>query len=199
MILTLQPLKEETLGIFKELLGSSEFGGCFCAVWTSHGDDWIARCHDKSQPNFLITEKNVLEGRHVGYLVYQGNDLIGWTGSGPKIAFPFLKTKLGSRLSDFSPKTWSIGCLAVKEAFRGKGLSDLIIQSVIDEATAKGADTLEAYPIKPFHEPRIFRGTYELYKRLGFVECGSEKDGEYEIVLMNCPLRGNQTAQGSES
>lgn len=187
--LTLVALTPDKLEAFRGLLGSSDFGGCFCAVWTSFGDDWVSRCRDKSQPNFSITKKSVEEGRDVGFFVYQGDELIGWTGSGPKTAFPSLKTKLGSRLSDFSDEIWSVGCLAVREAFRGKGLSDLIVQAVKEEAIAKGATSLEAYPTRPFHEPRIFRGTHQLYKRMGFVEAGAEKDGDYEIVLMKLPLR----------
>lgn len=188
MNLTLEPLTQERLDTFRELLGSSEFGGCFCAVWTSYSDDWVSRCHDKSQPNFLITKKNVEEGRHVGFLIYQASDLIGWTGSGPKTAFPFLKTKLGSRLSDYSSEIWSLGCLAVRESFRGQGFSDLIVKTVTKEASERGAIALEAYPTRPFHEPRVFRGTHSLYTRLGFAEISSEKDGDFEIALMSLPL-----------
>lgn len=188
MRLKLQPLTANKLDVFKELLGSNEFGGCFCAVWTSHGDDWSERCKDKAQPNFLITKKNVEAGKHVGFLIYDGDSLVGWTGSGPKTDFPFLKAKLGSRLSDFSSETWSVGCLAVKEAYRGKGIADLIVKAVAEEAEKNYATALEAYPTRPFHEPRVFRGTYQLYARLGFAEAGAERDGEYEIVLMNLPL-----------
>jgi|JI6StandDraft_1071083.scaffolds.fasta_scaffold632965_1 hypothetical protein len=45
-----------------------------------------------SQPNCLITKKRVEAGHHVGFLVYDGDLLVGWTGSGPKTDFPFLKT-----------------------------------------------------------------------------------------------------------
>ncbi|MEK6706628.1 MAG: GNAT family N-acetyltransferase [Bdellovibrionota bacterium] len=188
MSLSLEPLKIGKIDAFKDLLGSSDFGGCFCAVWTSHSDDWVTRCHDKLQPNFQITKMNVESGRHTGYLIYQDQDLVGWTGSGPKTSFPFLKEKLGSRLSNYSDDIWSIGCLAIKEDFRGRGLSDAIVQAVIAEARANGATCLEAYPTRPFHEPRVFRGTYQLYKRIGFIETGSEKDGDYEIVLMKFSL-----------
>lgn len=188
MTLRLEPLKPEKLDTFRELLGSNDFGGCFCAVWTSHSDDWVSRCNDKAQPNFFITKRNVEAGKHAGYFVYQGNSLVGWTGSGPKTTFPFLKTKLGSRLSEFSDNIWSVGCLSVRETFRGKGISDLIVRSIIEEARSAGAVALEAYPTRPFHEPRIFRGTYQLYKRLGFIEQGTERDGDYEIVLMRLPL-----------
>lgn len=187
-IFNLQPLREVGLNKFRELLGSSDFGGCFCAVWTSHGEDWTQRCEDKSQPNFFITKKNVEDGRHVGFLIYDGEELVGWTGSGPKKAFPWLKEKLGSRLSDFSDQIWSVGCLAIKKNFRGNGIADSVVQAVIAEARASGATCVEAYPARPFHEPRVFRGTYNLYNRLGFAEVDAERDGEHEIVLMRHPL-----------
>ncbi len=188
MNLRLENLIPEKLDTFRELLGSCDFGGCFCAVWTSYSDDWVTRCHDKSQPNFQITKKNIEQGLHIGYLIYQGDNLIGWTGSGPKTVFPLLKTKLGSRLSEFSSNVWSIGCLAVREVFRGKGMADLIVRAVIDEARMNGAVAVEAYPTRPFHEPRIFRGTFQLYKRLGFIEAGVDKDEDYEILLMRFSL-----------
>jgi GNAT superfamily N-acetyltransferase len=184
----LSSLTPDKLDDFRDLLGSREFGGCFCAVWTSYGEDWASRCSDQSQPNFFITGKNVKEGRHAGYLVYQDKSLIGWTGSGPKTAFPYLKSKLGSRLSDYSSDIWSVGCLAVKESYRGNGVSDLIVRAVAKEASARGASFLEAYPTRRFHEPRIFRGSYTLYQRLGFLEAGAEKDEDHEIVLMRLGL-----------
>ncbi len=189
MNLRLESLSVETLPQFRELLGSNEFGGCFCAVWTSYGSDWEDRCKDKSQPNFLITKANVEAGRHTGFLVYDNEDLVGWTGSGPKTDFPFLKTKLGSRLSDFNSEIWSVGCLAVTTAYRGRGIADLIVKAVAAEARKQGSVALEAYPTRPFHEPRIFRGTFQLYSRLGFREAGSDRDGAHEIVLMQLPLR----------
>jgi hypothetical protein len=84
MSLRLEALRDDKLDTFRSLLGSREFGGCFCAVWTTYGDDWLQRCEDKTQPNFFTTKKNIEDGSHVGYFVYQGDDLVGWTGSGPK-------------------------------------------------------------------------------------------------------------------
>jgi GNAT superfamily N-acetyltransferase len=160
-IVEIRHLTPEKLDVFKDLLGSKDFGGCFCAVWTSYSDDWVRRCKDQTQPNFLITKRNVEEGRHVGVLVYRGTDLVGWTGSGPKTDFPFLKTKLGSRLSIFSSEIWSVGCLAIADSYRGNGLADFIIQAVAEEARAKGATHLEAYPTRP-----IQRSDYPAEKRL---------------------------------
>ena len=188
MKLRLEPLTVGKLDAFRALLGSPEFGGCFCAVWTSYGEDWLARCEDPAQPNFLLTQGNVRAGRHIGFLVYEAQTLVAWTGSGPKTAFPFLKTKLASRLSAFSPEIWSIGCLAVKQDFRGTGLPDRIVLAIMEEARSQGASLLEAYPTRPFDAPRIFRGTCQLYQRLGFKEAGAETDAPHEILLMQLPL-----------
>lgn len=189
MEVRLHSLTENDLGAFQNLLGSTDFGGCFCAVWTSFGEDWEKRCDDPSQPNFTLTARNVKNGLHVGYLVYKGSGLVGWTGSGPKTSFPLLKTKLGSRLSDFSDRIWSIGCIAVAKEQRGKSFSEQIVRAVCEEARIRGADLVEAYPARPFHEPRIYRGTHTLYERSGFKEINSEKDGEFDIVLMQLPVK----------
>ncbi|MGZ3694491.1 MAG: GNAT family N-acetyltransferase [Bdellovibrionota bacterium] len=188
MEIRLQPLTADKLPEFRALLGSSDFGGCFCAVWTSHGADWEQRCGDSSQPNFAITAKNVEEEKHTGFLVYSGDQLVGWTGSGPRTAFPLLESKLGSRLSPHTDSVWSIGCLAVSEKFRGQKLGEKIVQAVIEKARASGAEALEAYPVRPFHEPRAYRGTVSLFSRMGFAEKGAEKDGAHDILLMRFSL-----------
>lgn len=195
--LRLEPLTNKSLKLFRDLLGSSDFGGCFCAVWTSYGQDWTKRCNDPAQPNYFTTERLVNQGHHVGYLVFDNDELVGWTGSGPKTAFPQLETKLGSRLSSFSPKTWSVGCLAVPETHRGKKLSERIVAALILEARIHNSEVVEAYPIRPFHEPRIFRGTHSLYQRMGFEEVGSEKDGEFDIVLMRLPFPPDSSDESS--
>ncbi len=188
MEIQLKALTPNDKDAFRTLLGSTDFGGCYCAVWTSYGDDWEKRCADSSQPNFFSTIQNLEKGRHIGYFVYSGNQLIGWTGSGPKTSFPLMKMKLGSRLSEFSEELWSIGCLAVSSKFRGKNISEKIVRAVIDEARSKGAKAVEAYPVRPYHEPRMYRGSYKLFERLGFTEVGNEKDGDFDILLLKYSL-----------
>ena len=190
-MIRLATLKPTDLDVFRNLLGSTDFGGCFCAVWTSYGDDWESRCEDKAQPNYFATAAHVKEGKHVGYLVYENDKLVGWTGAGPKTSFPLLKTKLGSRLSAFTEKTWVIGCIALKTEHRGRNLSDRIVEAVIAEAISHGAEGLESFPVRPFHEPRVYRGTEGLYKRAGFKEIGADKDGDFDILLMQRKLAGS--------
>ncbi len=184
----LVPLSPALLDEFRSLMGSNEFGGCFCAVWSSFDESWEKRCADLTQPNFFISKLEVEKGKHKGFLVYQGINLVGWAGSGPKTDFPILENKLGSRLSKFSQEVWSVGCLAIRKEFRGKGLADLIVKNLIKLARQSNAVAIEAYPTYPYDEPRVFRGTFSLYQRHGFTEIGSEIDGEFEIKLMKLTL-----------
>jgi len=138
--------------------------------------------------HFFVTKKNVEQGKHVGYFVYENSNLLGWTGSGPKTAFRLLKDKLGNRLSEFSDNIWSIGCIALTEGARGRNLSEAVVRAVIEKAKATGAKILEAYPTRPFHEPSMYRGSHKLYERMGFNEVGSEKDDDFEILLVRYSL-----------
>jgi hypothetical protein len=69
-VLTLNPLTEVNFETFASLLGGCEFGGCYCAVWTSHDDTWSDRCSDVNRPNLGITRARVKAGDHVGFLAY---------------------------------------------------------------------------------------------------------------------------------
>lgn len=187
-MIRLEPLDDQTLGAFAALLGGQEFGGCFCAVWTSHGPGWSARCVDPARPNLAVTRERVLAGQHVGYLVRDGSEVVAWTGAGPKSGFPALGTRLAARLTPMSDDVWAIGCLAISRARRGAGLSASIVNQVIGLARAAGARAVEAYPTRPWDEPRSYRGSLTTYERLGFRESGAERDGDSEIVLLRLGL-----------
>jgi GNAT superfamily N-acetyltransferase len=184
----LERLTTARLSDFRALLGGPEFGGCFCAVWTSFGDDWASRCADPQQPNYQRTARDLAAGRHVGFLVHEGAELIAWTGAGPKDSFPLMASKLGSRLTPSDERTWAVGCIAVREAHRGRKVADAVVAAVVEEARRTGAASVEAYPVRPFHEPRVYRGTEALYRRAGFVEAGAERDGPHEVLLMRRAL-----------
>ena len=189
MKLELRPLGTDELSSFACLLGGAEFGGCFCAVWTSFDDTWVARCRDPSRPNLALTRRDVEAGRKAGFLVYHEGELIAWTGAGPKTEFPAMATRHGGRLSSMSSDTWVVGCLAIKEAWRGKGVATAIVRAILARAAEAGAMRVEAYPTRPWDEPRSYRGALAMYDKLGFEEVGSDPDGESAIVQVVKRLR----------
>ena len=182
---TLTPLTEANFDAFASLLGRPDFGGCFCAVWTSHDAGWGARCADPERPNLEATRRDLAAGRRPGYLVHLDGELAAWTGSGPKKEFPLLRDRAGARLSDeWGDDAWCIGCLAIAETHRGRGAAARVVEAVLEEARRGGARTVEAYPTNPWDEPRSYRGAQSTYAKLGFQEAAGESVGEADILLM---------------
>lgn len=182
--LTLQRLATHNLAEFERLLGGRDFDGCFCAVWTQRGDDWVTRCRDPSRPNLTETIRRVEAREHVGFLVYEGGEPVAWTGSGPKTCFPRLRERLASRLSPATAETWSVGCIAIPQARRGHGLSRRIILAVAEAARGAGALVLEAYPTELPDPERAYRGLRSTLEQLGFQRRGVERDDDNNILLM---------------
>jgi hypothetical protein len=101
---------EAFAGLFKE--GGS---GCFCASWLAMDSAWAARCKDPLKPNLAITRQNVALGHHIGFLVYEQERLVGWSGASPKAEYLSTeKDRLGARLSAFLSDAWAIGSLAAE-------------------------------------------------------------------------------------
>ncbi|MEM7165759.1 MAG: GNAT family N-acetyltransferase [Planctomycetota bacterium] len=194
--LVLVPLAPDNLSAFQQLLGRTEFGGCFCAVWTHHDADWEACCNDPLQPNLARTREDVQSGRQAGFLVehrvapQESGEIIAWTGAGPKSEFPGLRSRLGARKSQHFTDTWCIGCMAIRADYRGRGVSSAIVAAVMAQARSCGATRVEAYPTDPWDEPRSYRGALSTYTRAGFREVCREADGESQIVLLQASLQG---------
>lgn len=194
MSLRLRALRPADLGAFEALLGGTGFGGCFCAVWCHHGPDWGARCADPARPNLAATAADVRAGRRAGFLVELAGAVVAWTGAGPWSEFPGLDRRLGARLVPPEERAWVLGCLALAPAVRGRGLGEDIVRAVLDAARGAGAAHVDAFPTRPWDEPRSYRGALSTYGRLGFEERGAEADGEAEIVWVRRVLGAGERA-----
>lgn len=143
---------------------------------------------DPSLPNLKLAKDFVEKQIHLGYLVFDNDNFIGWTASGPKTEFPLLRTKLASRLTDFKSNIWSIGCLSMKNCKEEEGAFLQVIDLVIQQARLSGVEYLEAYPVDPWDKHRSYRGNKDWYRQLGFKQFGSEEDGVSKIICMRLKL-----------
>jgi GNAT superfamily N-acetyltransferase len=178
------------MGDFERLLGGKEFGGCFCAVWTSHDETWEDRCQNRKSENLELTRSRVRRREHVGYLVSRELDgaIVGWTGSGPKTGFTRLKAWPGTRMGPQDDSVWVVGCLAIGFAYRGLGYSQQIVELLEAEAKAAGAAALEAYPADPVDDADAWRGSRKLFESVGFKVEGEETVGGKKFLRMVKPL-----------
>lgn len=184
--LKLVRLDRRRLGDFERLHGGREFGGCFCALWRAPQEGWVERCKTQPKDNFEDTRRRVLDGEHVGFLAIRESDgaVVGWTGSGPKTAFPLMKERPGSRLSPFEDSLWAVGCLAVPFVYRDLGYAREMVRLLVEEARAAGARAIEACPVEPAEESAAWRGSKSLFENLGFKAAGSEPLGERTVLRM---------------
>jgi GNAT superfamily N-acetyltransferase len=183
--LSLVRLDKRRFADFERLLSGREFNGCYCALWRRHGPDWEERCKSRPKENLEDARLALAEGAHVGFLALRESDgaFVGWTGSGPKTAFPYMKDRFGSRLGPFEDSLWAVGCVAVAFPHRGVGYGSRIVELVVEEARRSGARAVEACPVEPEHESEAFRGSKALYESLGFVLCGQEAEPCGRTVL----------------
>lgn len=178
------------LGDFERLLSAREFGGCFCAYWTSSGDGFEERCKSAPQENLEAVRRLVRSGGRAGYLVFREDDgaTVAWTAAGPKTAFPRLKSEPGGRLGRWSDDVWAVACLSVAFPYRGLGYARATLGLVADEARAAGARALEGYPADPSGEQDAYRGSKAFYEAAGFTAAESEQDGGRRILRMELAL-----------
>jgi ribosomal protein S18 acetylase RimI-like enzyme len=150
--------------------------GCYCAVWTLPASvDWTTRCQNQEgQENEQHTAHRVLQGEHVGYLMFDNSHVVGWCGAGPKSTFPLLAEKIGSRLTEAPVGRWSLACLALHPRFRGEGRQDALVSLICEQALQEGAQDIEAYPVVPSDSWRAYRGSQSLFVRHGFREVACE-------------------------
>lgn len=59
---------------------------------------------------------------------------------------------------------------------------------MVERARSAGARVVEAYPVRPWDEPRSYRGHHRTYLGLGFREIAAERDGGAEILLLQREL-----------
>ena len=191
--LRLAALDKRRIQDFEHLLSGKEFGGCYCAVWTNFDEGWDQRCKERPQENLEHTRAKVFARKHVGFLVIRDSDgaVVGWTGSGPKTAFPRLKDRPGSRTGPFEDAVWAVGCLAIARSYRGLGYARQIVEGVIEEARRAGARVVEGYPVEPEADDHAYRGTRKLYEALGFTVAGQEPEGTGSVLRMEKTLTEN--------
>ena len=75
---------------------------------------------------------------------------------------------------------WSVVCFFVSKAFRGKGVTTVLLQAAVEYAGEHGARTVEGYPIEP-KTPRIppvfaWTGLASAFRKSGFVEVERRSD-----------------------
>jgi GNAT superfamily N-acetyltransferase len=145
-------------------------GGCWCMTPRLTRSEYERNKGDK---NRRALKKLVDSGRAPGVLGYIGERPVGWCAIEPREAFGSLGRSRLFKPVDDEP-VWSIVCLFVDKAERGKGVSRRLIEGAVRHARDHGARIVEAYPVEPKKKPMppvfAWPGIASVYRQAGFRE-----------------------------
>lgn len=146
---------------------------CYCVGWSNancEGQDFST-----AEKRRAIAVTYVNNSSLQGYLAYYDNRVVGWCNANTKsecFDCQYGKMYLGcTAKEEASPsiKVKSVFCFAVSPEMRKKGIAELLLKRVCEDALRDGFDFVEAYPNKEFINTLAdCMGPVKLYEKLGF-------------------------------
>ncbi|MEM7121535.1 MAG: GNAT family N-acetyltransferase [Pseudomonadota bacterium] len=144
---------------------------CWCMAWrTQPPEAKEARNTERNAVLKAALGARVADGMPIGLLGYCDGEAIAWCSFAPRPTF----RRLGGPEDDgtASQNVWSLTCFFIKRAFRGRGLSERLLNAALAYARRQNAACVEAYPVEPDSPSYRFMGLTTLFERAGFVEVG---------------------------
>jgi GNAT superfamily N-acetyltransferase len=184
--IALLPLREDRWHDFEALFGENgAYGGCWCMWWRCTRAEFE---REKGEGNKQAMKSLVESGTVPGLLGYLGKKPVGWISVAPRLDFSSLERSPVLRRIDDLP-VWSIVCLFIDKAYRGRGISNALVRGAQDYVRSQGGTILEAYPTLPKSEKLApvssFMGVPSIFQRAGFVECAQPSKAK---SYMRCEL-----------
>ena len=176
--LEVRPVTAEHWPELAELFGpSGAFSNCWCTWWRQTSADFGRGIEEHGEGNRALMHSLVDAGSEPGLLAYRDGKPVGWVSVAPRTQYGRV---LRSRRIGPPPEeatdagAWSVVCFWIPRAERGKGVATLLLRAAVEHARARGARTLEAYPVDASDGRRppagLFTGTLSMFTNAGFTE-----------------------------
>lgn len=134
--------------------------------------------HLKQEENDAITDKSwrrekakelIAEGVMQGYLVYDGDAVVGWCNAGDKTGYePIMANSEFETQKADKGKILVVYCFEIEAASRGKGITHLLMDRIARDAEEEGYSYIEGYPFTDVNFEYQYRGPISLYEKHGF-------------------------------
>lgn len=128
---------------------------CYCMFWRLAPAEYEAAFRQRSLenrrggPNKEAMEAIVADGREPGLLAYRDGASVGWVAVAPRSELARLGHSAGLRTDEAeAPTAWSISCFYVHRAVWRQGVGSALLAAAITRARARGATTVEGYPVR---------------------------------------------------
>ncbi|WP_426349711.1 GNAT family N-acetyltransferase [Alloiococcus sp. CFN-8] len=144
-----------------------EWSACYCL-----------ESHLSIEDNEKYKEKNerrekakefIQNGIMNGYLIYDSENIVGWCNAGDKIDYePICSNEEFLTDSLERGKVKVLYCIDIAPGYRGRGIADIVIEKVCEDAKQEGYSYVEGYPFADIDRPFQFKGPFRLYEKHGF-------------------------------
>lgn len=167
--LKFHPLTSERWNDFEKLFGSNgACGGCWCMWWRLKRAQYEKQ---KGAENKKSIKKIVNSGITPGILAYDKVKPIGWCAIEPRESYSLLEnSRVLKRIDD--KKVWSVVCFFIDRKYRGKGVTEKLLEAALKYAKKNKAKIVEGYPIDSKNTPSAFAwtGFASAFTKVGFKE-----------------------------
>ena len=113
--------------------------GCWCMYWRD-------RSLGHGAPKKRAMKAIVQSGREPGLLAYLDGTGVGWVSVSPREEYGALLCSPQYRPDTDEEGVWSIVCFTVDRDARGQGVREALLEAAVQHASARGAQSIEAYP-----------------------------------------------------
>jgi ribosomal protein S18 acetylase RimI-like enzyme len=191
--LTIEPLTGGTWDALAELFRE---GGdprwCWCQFWRVRSKDFAALKVSQLRERL---HGQASSAEPPGLVAFDGDRAVGWVSLGPRADFErIVRSRVIPKIDD--RPVWSIVCFAVSSTARGQGVARALLDAAVDHARSRGADVLEAYPVRlgdsdAIHPDAAFTGTLPMFERAGFkvvADRASDPSSSHQRVVVRKSL-----------
>ncbi|PKK82866.1 MAG: hypothetical protein CVT49_11795 [candidate division Zixibacteria bacterium HGW-Zixibacteria-1] len=142
MDIKVRSLTEETSGDYFRLHSDdNKHGWCYCvAWWVPTWEGWSQR---SIEDNRSMREHLFRIGEYDGYLMYDGDEPIGWCQAGPRDRLVKLITEY--RLP-YDSDIWAITCFFIITKYRDIGLGQHMLKEILEDLRKKGVRYVQGFP-----------------------------------------------------
>lgn len=144
-----------------------EWSACYCLE--SHLlEDENEAMEEKSLRRNKAREL-ICNGIMQGYLVYDGDEIVGWCNVGDKTDYaPIMANSEYETFKTNKGKIKAVYCLEIAPESRGKGIAHLLIDKIARDAKEEGYSYIEGYPFSDKNLEYQYHGPIHLYEKHGF-------------------------------
>ena len=174
-------LAEAFLTYFDQLdfCHAPDWATCYCRFYHTgcSGAEWEKRPGEVNRAEAL---QEISNGNMKGYLAFDGEKCIGWCNANDVGAYVRLREGLVPYVQ--GKKAGCIVCYVIDPAYRNQGVARSLLKAAVEGFRRDGFEVALAMPVVGQADVQRYRGTFNMYRELGYVEIA--RDGNTVIMQL---------------